>query len=208
MIDWKKRRAAQMATYDNTHSTFVARAKVVLPLAAICLLSTLFLFYRGTVSPTDTIIYADVDVSDLAQHKNIRAPKYADVTRDGAAISIQAAEIDPSKDQPSARDTHTRIETRSGLIVDLRARTSSLNPTLNEVELSGGVIVQTSAGYVLKTSNVNSSLSATQITMPATVTAVGPVGRIEAGSARFSQNDGAYVIDFQDGVKMVYESRN
>lgn len=197
-----------MATYDNRHSRFVARAKVVLPFIALGLLSTLFLFYRGTVDPNDTIIYADVDVSDLAQDENIRTPRYAGVTGDGTAINIRATEIDPSQSHASAHNVETRFETPTGLVVDIRARDGVLDALQRTVTLSGGAVLQSSSGYVLTTDTISSSLERTEISLPSPIVAVGPFGNINAGSGSLTDHSGSYVLDFQDGVKLLYNPRN
>ncbi len=197
-----------MATYDNRHSRFVARAKVVLPLLALGLLSTLFLFYQGTVDPNDTIIYADVDVSDLAQDENIKSPRYAGVTEDGTAINVSSATIAPSQSQALAHRVETRFETQSGLVVDIRARTGSLDTAQRTVTLSGGAVLQSSSGYVISTDTIASSLQRTEISLPSHVTAVGPFGRIEAGSGELMDQNGSYVLDFQGGVRLLYTPSN
>ena len=48
---------------DNLHSRLVRVLKIALPLIALLLLSTLFLFSRK-INPEDAIPYASVDVDD------------------------------------------------------------------------------------------------------------------------------------------------
>ncbi len=55
---------ADMATYDNTYSRVVAWLKILLPLLALAILSTLFLVAR-TIDPAQNIPYADVDIDEL-----------------------------------------------------------------------------------------------------------------------------------------------
>lgn len=208
VLDCPQKGKDQMTTFDNRHSRFVAHAKVVLPLAALGLLSTLFLFYQGTIDPNDTIVYADIDVTDLAKDENIRTPRYAGVTDDGTAISIKASEITPSQAEASAQGIETRFETKAGLVIDIRARTGSLNTDNRTVSLAGGAVLQSSTGFVLTTETIQSSLDVTDIALPSALTAVGPFGQIEAGSATLSDQHGAYVLDFQDSVRLLYTPRN
>ena len=59
-----------MTMYDNSYSRFVALTKVILPIIALGILSTLFLFSRN-IDPTQSIPYADVDVEGLAREQQI-----------------------------------------------------------------------------------------------------------------------------------------
>lgn len=197
-----------MATNDNRHSRFVARAKVILPLAALGLLSTLFLFYKGTVDPSNNIVYSNIDISDLANDETIGAPEYAGVTRDGAAIVIRAQNIAPSATTTSARSLLTRVSFPDGMTMDIRAHNGELVAPKNRVEMTGGVILQTSSGYVVQTTEIHASLAETDILMPHSVTSVGPLGQVDAGSARLSGAEGSYVLVFKGGVKMLYDPRN
>ena len=74
-----------MATSENLHSKLVVWAKVTLPLLALGLLATLFLFSRK-IDPTDAIPYADVDVEERAREPRLTMPTYAGVTSDGSAL--------------------------------------------------------------------------------------------------------------------------
>nr|WP_232014486.1 hypothetical protein [Cereibacter sphaeroides] len=81
---------------DNLHSRLVSWLKVVLPLAALAILSTLFLVAR-TINPDDAIPYADVDVADRVREPRITAPTWAGITSDGAALSVEAAAARPGQ---------------------------------------------------------------------------------------------------------------
>ena len=59
--------------------------RVLLPLAALAMLSTLFLFSRGGDSESQ-IPYADVDAQAMARDPRLVSPEYAGVTDDGAAL--------------------------------------------------------------------------------------------------------------------------
>ncbi len=54
-----------------------------MPLAALAILSTLFLVAR-TIDPSDAIKFTDLDVEDRLRDPRMTAPTYAGVTSDGA----------------------------------------------------------------------------------------------------------------------------
>jgi lipopolysaccharide export system protein LptC len=83
-----------MARRDR-HSRVVGWLKVALPLAALAILSTLFLL-SDRIDPEDALPYAEVDVEELAREPRMTAPTYAGMTTDGAALSLTAVEARPS----------------------------------------------------------------------------------------------------------------
>ena len=88
-----------MVVADNTYSRLVAWLKILFPLIALAILSTLFLVAR-TVDPAQDLPYADVDVAELAREQRIGQPNYSGVTADGAAISLSARSALPDADNP------------------------------------------------------------------------------------------------------------
>ncbi len=65
-----------MATYDNTYSRVVAWLKVLLPVIALVLLSTMFLISR-TIDPSRAIPFANVDVEGMVRDQRISAPAFS-----------------------------------------------------------------------------------------------------------------------------------
>ena len=79
----------------DRHTRLVGWLKVILPLTALAILSTLFLVARR-VDPEAALPYAEVDVEDLAREPRMTAPTYAGTTEDGAALTLSAS--DPGDD--------------------------------------------------------------------------------------------------------------
>ena len=80
---------------DKWHSRLVSVLKVLLPLIALVLLSTLFLFSRK-INPEDAIPYASVDVEDRLRDPKMTGAGLSGMTADGSAISVTAAERIPA----------------------------------------------------------------------------------------------------------------
>ena len=104
-------------------SRAVGWLKVVLPLTALALLSTLFLVSKR-IDPEAAIPYADVDVEARMKEPRITKPAYAGTTTDGSALVMQASEARPATTPgaPStAADITARLTTpdgkRTGLVV-------------------------------------------------------------------------------------------
>lgn len=175
---------------ESRHSMLVAWAKVALPLAALALLSTLFLF-SGKIDPTTASIYAKVDVDALA-----REPRHPRSCRNI-----------PARSGATAEDVIAKLEAASGLVADLSAKSGRIDPSAGDITLSDGVAMQTSTGYRLSTTQMILATDRSKITAPEAVQAEAPFGTITSGSMELSRPaaDAPYDLVFNGGVKLVYQ---
>ncbi|WP_300515310.1 hypothetical protein [Aliiroseovarius sp.] len=198
-----------MATYDNTYSRVVAWLKVLLPVIALVLLSTMFLISR-TIDPSRAIPFANVDVEGLVRDQRISAPAFSGVTQDGAAVSIKAETARPLPDGAdglSAEVLTARIETPDGAQVDIKAANALVDGGASLLTMSGGVVVTTSTEYRIDTKGLTSKLDRTELESDGAVRATGPLGTLDAGQARIAPAEAdasTYLLVFKDGVKLVY----
>lgn len=193
----------------DTHTRVVAWLKVILPLAALAMLSTLFLLARR-IDPEDALPYAEVDVEDLAREPRMTAPTYAGTTSDGAALTLSADEARPATEGAPAKAATLRLDlaTPDGAQTMLVAAMATLENATREVLLSGGVTVTTSSGYRLETAEMAAKLDRTGLESRAPVTATGPVGEIRADRMVLRQDNrtpGSYVLVFNGDVRLVYQ---
>ena len=198
-----------MATSENLHSKLVVWAKVTLPLLALALLATLFLFSRQ-IDPTDAIPYAEVDVEERARQPRLTQPTYAGVTADGSALSLTAAEARPDSAATGATTALGivgQMQTPDGATTDLMAATAELDTTAGLLTLIGDVAITTSAGYSIKSDTLIANLDQTGLTSPGPVIATSPMGDISANEMILSQDPkipGTYLLVFKGRVKMLY----
>jgi lipopolysaccharide export system protein LptC len=197
-----------MSRYQDNRTRIVYWLKVFLPLVALGLLSTLFLLARAT-DPDLAIRYTDVDVTELSKEEQVTAPAYAGITRDGASITVTAATVRPQETDPQKLDANGvggRIELRAGAIADMTAPAAVIDPEADLAHFLGGVIILSSDGYRFETETLRAALGMTDIVAESAVYAVGPLGTLDAGSMRITQNrDGGYVAVFNDGVRLLYD---
>lgn len=191
----------------DLHSRVVAWAKILLPLAALGLLSTLFLFSR-VIDPEDAIPYANVDVADRIREPRMTAPTYSGVTSDGASLSVQAAEARPGSAGGAATATYlvARMETPDGALTDLTAASGALDTTAGLLSLSGDVRMTTSTGYVVESQAMTARLDRTGLTSPGDVRVTAPMGTITATGMSLEQSatPGDYVLVFNGRVRLIY----
>ncbi len=198
-----------MAAHDNRYSRFVAWFKVLLPVLALILLSTMFLVSRG-IDPSRALTYAKVDLDDLARNQRITEPRFSGVTEDGAAMSFSARSARPEGDDPnvfSVTGLSAELSTPDGGGVQITAGRALVDGTAERLDLSGDVMLETSTRYRIVAPGLNLSTRQTWAESTGPVVAEAPAGRIEAGLFELTQQDddaGTYLLVFKEGVRMVY----
>lgn len=197
----------------GAYSRFVALAKVVLPLAALALLATLFLFARR-IDPEAAIPFAEVDVERFAREARIGAPEFSGVTADGTVVLMSATAARPVPDAPgriAADGLDARFEVPDGSRIDASAATAEVDAPGQRLTLSGGVEIGTSTGYRIAAAELTAGLGETALVSDGAVTAEGPPGRLEAGGLvlrRVGKGEGStYLLVFNGGVRLVYQPR-
>ncbi|GAB4388593.1 hypothetical protein [Albidovulum sp.] len=197
-----------MKGYGDTHSRMVFWLKIILPLIALVILSTLFLFSRR-IATEGTLPYAEIDVNRLAQEQRLGAPRYQSVTADGAAVSFQAATARPgdAEGPASASQAWLLYDTPGGMTVELTAPAAQFDDTAQRATLTGGVTVTTSTGYSVTSSGFDAALAQTRLRSRGPVAAQAPFGALDAGQMLLRQAGGegpGYELDFTAGVKLIY----
>ncbi|TRW99332.1 hypothetical protein FNJ84_01270 [Paracoccus sp. M683] len=179
--------------------------RVLLPLVALVILSTLFLLSK---EPGDepSIPYADVDAEDMARDPRMVAPEYAGVTADGAAITLRADQLRSDPDgQGGAEGVRMTWRAEDGLAADMTAPAASVAD--GSIRLSGGVRVTTSSGWAVTTPLVDSATDMALISAPEDVQAFAPLGQLSAGAMQLARDpeNGDHVLNFTDGVRLIYQ---
>lgn len=194
----------------GAYSRFVAWAKILLPLAALSLMATLFLIARQ-IDPEAAIPFAEVDVERFAREARIGGPEVSGVTADGTVVSISAAAARPDPQAPgrmTADRLAARFEVPDGSRIEARAATGTVDAGAQRLTLGGGVEITTSTGYRIAAEALSAGLGETALASEGAVTAEGPPGRIEAGAMTVARRadaaDAPYLLVFKDGVKLVY----
>lgn len=190
------------------HTRTVKLAKVLLPLAALALLSTIFMI-SDRVDPNRAPIYSEVDVAQLAQDQRIGAPRYSGMTEEGDAVMVNAlsAYPDVNGDGAKAQDITARLEAPDGTTADLTSTNGRITPDQTRIHLTDNVSIRTSTGYHLNTHSAEMATDQSRIIMPEMVSGTAPFGTLTAGQAEMLRPsaDIPYHLVFTDGVKLVYQ---
>lgn len=192
----------------DPYSRTVAFLKVLLPLVALGILSTLFLLSRS-IDPTATIPFSEQDVADRVRSQQVTEPYFSGTTAQGDDIVVHASVARPGGPgtPASAEDVDARITMADGVKVALRSDTVSYEAGREFATFSGNVRITSSTGFVVTTEQLDTSLEDMSGSTPGEVRATGPLGDLTAGRMEFATKNkgGPLHMVFKNRVKLVYD---
>ncbi|MEQ9260111.1 MAG: hypothetical protein RIG84_13570 [Roseovarius sp.] len=197
-----------MGWRDNFHSRFVAWMKILLPMAALGMLSTLFLLSEK-FDPSETLPYAAIDLQQRAQDQGATEATFAGVTRTGDEVLFQTVKARPSPDDPrqfSAEDVTARFRLPSGTTIDMRSTHAEMNQKESTATLRGDVEFVSSTGYTVNTAEIFARFDNLYAEAPGAISGQAPAGDLTAGRMilQNSAETGEPHLLFTDGVKLLY----
>ena len=194
-----------MIAPDNLYSRFVGLAKFVLPLAALGLLSTLFLFGRDTEAPAIPMS----EVEQIAREPRIAQPAFSGVADDGSILSLSAGAIRPLAGRPDAfavTRPRARIDATDGNTIDVTAGTGQFDGRARTAALDGDVRMTTSSGYVATMPGLTVEVDSGRLESAGALRVDTPFGQLTAGRMVVdggAEGAGARLL-FTDGVHLLY----
>ena len=199
-----------MAEKGITYSRVVAFLKVMLPLCALGLLSTLFLLSRNVGgNTTATIPFAKVELEQRAREQQITAPFFSGRTSEGHLVRFTADRALPDTENQRnsvAEKMDARIDLTDGSRLTFSADTAQVNSKTHMATLMGGVLINSSNGYTIRTDVLSSHMQELHAHSPGKITGTGPAGDFEAGEMVITQPEDAEeaTLFFTKGVKLIY----
>ena len=187
----------------NFYSQFVGFLKVTLPLAALILMSTVFLFARAP-SPETTVPYAEIQ--EIAREPGLSGAQFSGVADDGSVISLTARNTRPVGDIITADTLLAGIDTVDGTRIDISAGTGEINNSAQTARLTGLARMVTSNGYEMETAGFTANFSTGRIVSEGALEVQAPFGALAAGNLVIETPEGTdeQVMLFQNGVRLVY----
>lgn len=199
-----------MAAALSAYSRLIFWLKIALPILALVILSTLFLFARR-IDFEGALPYAEVDINALANDPRLTAPTYATVTQDGTAIRVAADSARPGptpNDPATAENVLAVYDLRDGGKVTVSARTATMDEAAQRLRLDGDVTLLTDDGYDLRSQRMEGLLDRTEITAEGDVRGKAPLGTISSEKVRISGPAGEQVLVFKGAVRLIYRPEN
>jgi lipopolysaccharide export system protein LptC len=180
--------------------------KVTLPLVALAILSSLFLFSRE-IDPEDAIPYADVEIADRLAQPRMTEAGFSTVTSDGATLTLAADEATPSEGGGRVTGLKGELSTADGFRAEISAGSGQLDNNAGTVVLDAGVRLATSTGYEVTTDRLTLGTDRSFMESGGAVLATAPIGQLEAGGLRMDvTGDGkTHLLVFNKGVRLIYQ---
>ncbi len=189
------------------YSRIVAWMKVLLPLAAVAVISALFLSAQKESNLSE--IFTTEELLTLGAGLRLDNPRFAGVTENGEPFAIQADWALPDSAMPRIIDLENpegEIEMSDGRTFAARSATGRMHRKQKILVLGGGVVLDTSDGYHAETELLEIDLGAETAMSPGPVSGTGPAGQIDAGSFRATTGAigvGGRTIWFENKVRLV-----
>ncbi|MGB1235536.1 MAG: LPS export ABC transporter periplasmic protein LptC [Planktomarina sp.] len=190
----------------DTYSAFVSWAKVGLYVGALGLLSTLFLF-SGSVTVTNSLLYADLDIDELIREQRISEPYFTTQTERGVDVTLSAAFATPSEDGGlAAQNLLAVFKDADATSLTISAATGIFDATQGIAGLSGAVRFDASDNLTIKTEAATLNLDDAVFQTDAPISGNGPFGQITADRMTLQRTAEGSKLTFTGGIKIVYQS--
>ncbi|MDD7970460.1 hypothetical protein [Roseinatronobacter alkalisoli] len=187
--------------------------RLVLPLGALVLLSTIFLVSRSP-DPSQAVALADIDIDELTREPRIGTARFAAVTAQNAAITIAARTVrSPANPQPGEPVTLLLDYPEGSALftgdrqVDFRADHGVFDQMADTLTMTGSVRMHDASGYEIGMARLQAQLDRSQLAGTGGISGHGPAGEISAQSLTItplSGTDGGYMLDFRGDVRLLY----
>lgn len=192
------------------YSRLIAWLRVLLPLMAIAILSTLFLLSRNT-EPAAAIPFAEADIRDRLENRQVTRPFFSGTTENGSRVSLSAAKIltEAVAGENAATDLFAQIDLTDGTRITLKSREGTVNMIEGRARLEGDVRVTTSTGFTLTSARIDTATEGLDVHSPGPVVGDGPFGQLDAGAMQVetgNRNENPHLI-FTNGVRLIYQPR-
>ncbi len=202
-----------MAARRSIGTQVVRIARLVLPLGAVLLLSTIFLLPQ-TIDPQRAVELAEIDVAEITREPRVGAARFAGVTQDETAVTIRAHTVRSSGDMVQTGPIVLTLDAPegtlrfpSGRMARFHGAVGRIDQPADMLELQGGVRLETSDGYVLRMPELQSALGQTHIKGQGGVSGTAPAGKISSDSVeltRIEGHDDGYLLAFRGNVRLIY----
>ncbi len=193
----------------DTHSRMVAWAKIILPIIALGLLSTLFLL-SNSVDPISTIPFSEADIEERTRNQQISSPEVFAVTSGGDYVSLNAEfarQSEEDKDITVAQSVSAHIKLVSGARIDMAAGEAAYDAKNGMIALEQKVYTTTTHGYDFEAQELAVNMRELSVSSDGPVSGKGPATTLEAGKMHLEVPTGekeAHLL-FSNGVKLVYQ---
>ncbi|PUB17109.1 LPS export ABC transporter periplasmic protein LptC [Yoonia sediminilitoris] len=198
-----------MAGPDNFHSYLVSWSKIILPITALALLSSLFLLARSPSRPTEVSF---AEILAMARDQRVTAPRVSGVTSKNATFSIKADSAVPDLNRRDSIDFDQmamRMDNPDGSSLDVTSSTGNVDGNTRVARFLGLARIETSSGYQMESAGLIAELDSGTVTSDGEVEIRGPFGTLIAGQVTFviTDDEQGQQMLFTKGVHLIYDPK-
>lgn len=186
------------------YSRFVSWSKVLLPLAALALLSTMFLFSWEPQGNSDIPV---AELEEIARQPRIADPSFAGVAEDGSVIAIAAEVLRPVADRLDTfviEELRATIDAPDGTGVEIRAGSGEIDGPARIARFEGLARLSTTSGFEMETSGLVANLASGEVRSLGPLEVRSPFGSLTAGELAVRDGADGYTLLFTGGVRLLY----
>lgn len=196
-----------MARGHGTYSRFVALMKILLPLIALAVLGTVFLFTsKNTIK--SGLSFSRSDMAALEAGNFIRNPQIDGQTPNGTLFYLTADEIKPQADNSNrlaVTSLKGMFDFSTGGSVHISANMAMMDAQAQTITFTTGGKVESADGTVAEVQTLFVNLITGEIRGTG-IEANGPLGHISADDFRIdSKQNENHVLWFENNVRMLYD---
>ena len=196
-----------MANARNSYSRMVTWLKILLPLIALGVLGTVFLF-NSKDSFEAGFTFSRADIESLEQGSFITKPQINGITKKGEPFHLLADEVRPM-DSDNSLFVIAKLDVEFRFSPEVWAKVTSetalMDVTAQTVWFESGGQLETSDGHRATVDTLHLLMASGEL-QGSGIVADGPLGRISAENFRIESNDGENrVLWFENNVRMTYD---
>ena len=193
-------------SFGDSYSAFVVWVKTLLPIVALGMLSTIFLF-SGKVDVTQSLPYAKFNIAEIIREQRITKPYFSGVFNNNTEIILSAAYASSDiKNVDILNITELSIVLKSPTAKTIRitAGLGTLNSASQKAVISNDVHLTAIPGFWLKTNNLTVDLKQGVATANNVFQSRTGFGTINAGKLVVQMIANEQQIIFTNGVRLIY----
>ena len=196
-------------TFDDGYSALVAWLKTLLPIVALGLLSTIFLF-SGKVDVTQSLPYAEHNIAEIIREQRITQPYFTGIASNGTEIALSAAYASPQVQNAhilEITDLSVVLRSTSDRMVQVTAGQGALDSARQTAQISTDVHIAALPDFWVTTEALDMNFNQGFISAKGGFQGVTALGAITAGEMHLQMTADDQQIVFLNDVRLVYSPK-
>jgi len=196
-------------SFDDGYSALVAWLKTLLPIVALGLLSTIFLF-SGRVDVTQSLPYTEHNIAEIVREQRITRPYFTGIASNGTEIALSAAYASPQLENAhilEITDLSVVLRSTSDRMVQVTAGRGALDSATQTAQISTNVHIAALPDFWVTTQALDMNLNQGVVSAKGGFQGVTSLGAITAGEMHLQMTADDQQIVFLNDVRLVYSPK-